>query len=138
MPKRTPKVELPEPIADEGAVLNSTPKRTTKSYHFHRYAMAFARGISRATGAPFAEPEVRGGQDPLVRLCRTHSEDRRGDELLEWISDTAKAFRENAPNEVKYHGGWSPRGMLWWLDNDKPTGTAPHQSSGRRIIVNRA
>ncbi len=136
---KEPKIVLPEPIADEDAALSSTPKRTSKSYHFRRYAAAFANGISRAIGGPFSEPTVRGGQDPLVKLCNAHAEGRRGDELLEWISATTKEFRLNAPeNEVKYHGGWSPRGLQWWLDNDKPMKSEPKHGRTGSIFVNRA
>lgn len=121
-------VQLPVPIADEDAVLDHRPDRKTKTYHYKRYAGAFAKGIMRAIGTSFAEPEVRGPTDPMVRLCNAHAEGRRGDELLEWIEETSLAFKQNAPeNEVKYHGGWSPKGMLWWLDNGKPTATITRQ-----------
>jgi len=42
----------------------------------------------------------------------------RGQELLAWIESRAEQFGRECPErgEVRYHGGWSPRGFRWWLD----------------------
>jgi hypothetical protein len=137
---KAPTTPKAEPPADhhEGA-----PREGTKARRFWEYAQAFARGMHKATGERVTTPAVIGPQDWLVRLLRAHCRDEQdvlltGPDVLTWIEDTAHAFRTTADSErVKYNGGWSPRGMAWWLDNRRPARDARQQVAAH-IKVRRA
>jgi hypothetical protein len=125
---------------DDDALLRGAPKLGTKARRFWEFAQAFAKGIASATGIPCIATPVRGPMDPLVQTCLVfaRTETRaliKGDELLEWIEQTAYEFRRNAGDEfARYRGGWTHKGLANWLTAGRPS-IATESSSG--IVINR-
>jgi len=60
----------------------------------------------------------------LITMANTHAIDPvtkakiTGDALIAWFQERAEAFRNaDVPSKLEYNGGYTPRGMLWWLNN---------------------
>jgi hypothetical protein len=143
-PKRRaakPPTPRAQPPADqpEGA-----PREGTNARRFWEYGQAYARGIEAATGTPCTAPAVVGPQDVIVRMLVAHCRrpDRtviKGPEVLTWLEDAAYRFRSTADeNDVKYKGGWTPRGLARWFDEKCPVRRDARQSGAAHIQVRRA
>lgn len=128
----------PEPAADQS---EGAPREGTNARTFWEYGQAYARGIEAATGKPCTAPAVIGPQDVVVRLLRAHcrNPDRtliKGPAVLTWLESTAREFRETADeHEVKFRGGWTPRGLARWLDDGRPVRRDARQSGAAHIQV---
>lgn len=117
-------IAAPSPPADDA---EDAPRQGTKARRFWEYAQAYARGMRRASGQRVTPPAVIGPQDILVRFLREHCRDEQdkrlqGDAVLTWLENAAYTFRSTADeNDVRYKGGWTPRGLARWYDEKCPT-----------------
>jgi hypothetical protein len=137
--KKTQKTTPKTPVTD-AELIDVGPKPGSKEHRKSQYADAWASGIELACGTPCTPPRVGHPlHDPLMRALRTHARGPssvdgepgpllQGDELLNWIRESARAFREGAPPEVRFQGGWTVRGWVWWLDSGRP---CVNRTSGR-------
>lgn len=141
MAKRATKQSKEKVIApiDDASLLMGAPRYGTKAYRFWQFAQAFAKGIASATGTPCVALPVHGPMDPLVQSCLLFAKTDahvliKGDELLEWIEQTAYEFRRNAGDEfARYRGGWTHKGLANWLTAGRPSIAADEGSSGIQI-----
>ena len=133
-----PKETIIAPI-DDASLLMGAPRPGTKSRRFWEFAQAFAKGIASATGTPCIALPCHGPQDPLVQACLlfARTSDRgliKGDDLIEWIEQTACEFRRNAgDNFARYNGGWTHKGLANWLTAKRPSIEVVEGSSGIRV-----
>jgi hypothetical protein len=138
MEKRAAKPKENTAPIDDDTLLRCAPKPGTKARRFWEFAQAFAKGIASAQGFPCVTSPCRGPADPLVQACLlfARTTDHRlikGDELLEWIEQTAYEFRRNAGDEfARYRGGWTHKGLANWLTAGRPS-IVTESSSGIQI-----
>jgi len=113
-PPKPPKVDKPPKV-----------KKSKDECCEARYLDAFSRGMANALGHPFKIPLEGRIKLDLVALATGFAlnEDKTkktGDDLLTWFEERAEAFRRaDAPKALHYgsNGGYTPKGMLWWLNN---------------------
>lgn len=128
--KRTPEGFPPQGIPDsdsdsgsgsqEGVQGEESPKSGA------RYAEAYATGISRGKGTPYAWPGTKYAEWDLGKVIKTFAKDSakrpyRGEQLLRWIDHTAGEFASDvvAKGTAKFYSAFDPRGCLKWLNEDQ-------------------
>ena len=84
------------------------------------YQRAYESGIREGlgNGSGYGMPENQRGA--LHQAILAHSEKRKGEKLLAWISAAAADFAEDIkrrPDEQKFYSSFGPRGFLKWLND---------------------
>lgn len=139
--KRTPKARAEHPLAaTTSADVASSPRPKVKAPPKPpnakvppaeradvKYLRAFDAGIAKGAGIEaFVTPPHGLTRQTLIAIATTHAkrggELLVGQELLTWFEETAEAFRRAADQwpELKYQGGWTPKGLLAWLNAGRP------------------
>lgn len=94
-------------------------------------AVAWASGVSAATGAPCAPPRDRWHLEALDALAATHAAGRVGAELLGWLTDQARDFATaKAGNAYAAGRGYRPEDGLAWLNGGAVDRPAPPKAPG--------
>ena len=105
------------------------PKRpTTKKTHQDsadaRYRSAYVAGIVAGSGG---QPYVLQGSLPLAfkQALTAFGGGRTGDDLLAWLTESARKFRAEAPE--KFNPGFTVSQWVKWLNTGKPVKSGSNQ-----------
>lgn len=90
------------------------PEPVAKLKAEERYAIAYADGQKRASGAEFPAPSEPWERGAIARIIKTYLPGLRGEELLEGIRATSAAYRRARDDHGRFESGFRPKKCLDW------------------------
>lgn len=116
----------PSPRADPAPmpalkVRKKAAKDPTAPKAWQLYAKAFVDGHADAGGTVIPPTEVEAKQ--LGRAASALAKYRggtpiTGEDLIAWIRERSRAFRDSGIDPDRHRGGWGAHGLVHWLNND--------------------
>jgi len=90
------------------------PEPVAKLKAEERYAIAYAEGQKRASGAEFPVPSEPWERGAIAQLVLTYLAGLRGDELLEGIRTLSADYRRARDENSRFESGFRPKKCLEW------------------------
>lgn len=108
-----------KPARGEQATLIPTGPTVRKAARTYPYVSAFDEGQQEASGQPFITSDPGRWNRAAVDAARAHAPELRGEAVTDWIRETSAAWRRARPSQATF-GGYTPAGMLAWLNSGRP------------------
>lgn len=78
--------------------------------------LAYAQGVTAATANPYTPPQKREEAWVLEEAVKTHGGGRKGEELLTWLREQAKAYVLAKREDSRFERGFAPSKFAEWLN----------------------